>query len=75
MSAPADQELSEPLGPAAMDCYPCVVCAFDIVDDAYEFDCGHRIHSGCFDLFMQIESLQCRRCAEAQWYYSGGYPE
>ena len=63
-----DQTLPE----AAMEFPLCLVCSYDIVDEGYTLDCGHAMHSECFEVFLQIEIIECDECANAQWYFSNG---
>ena len=50
----------------------CLVCSYDIVAEGYTLECGHSMHNECFEVFLQLEGIECDECANAQWYYSSG---
>ena len=58
-----------------MEFQPCLVCSYAVVDEAFSLECGHIMHKECFDVFLQLENLDCDTCANAQWYVSSGQPE
>ena len=56
-----------------MDFVPCLACSYAIVADGLSYNCGHAIHSECFDTFLELENIQCDSCASSQYNYSNGY--
>ena len=44
---------------AAMEFLDCVVCSYPIVTEGFSYDCGHAVHSGCFDVFLTLENIEC----------------
>ena len=56
-----DQSLPE----VAMEFPLCLVCSYDIVADGYTLECGHSMHNECFEVFLQLEGIECDECANA----------